>query len=163
MAEANKNKDVTREFGLSSLAVDNRTSIFVLAVMIFIIGIFTYSQMPRESFPEIMQPEIYIGTIYPGNSPVDMENLITRPIEKELKGLTGVDEMTSTSIQDYSTILVSFDFDVPVTKALQDVKDAVDKAKAELPSDLDTDPDIFELDFSDMPIMNVNLYGEQSM
>ncbi|MEZ5006684.1 MAG: efflux RND transporter permease subunit [Chitinophagales bacterium] len=163
MAEANKNKEVTREFGLSSLAVDNRTSVFVLAVMIFIIGIFTYSQMPRESFPEVMQPEIYIGTIYPGNSPVDMENLITRPIEKELKGLTGVDEMTSTSIQDYSTILVSFNFDKPVSEALQEVKDAVDKAKAELPSDLDTDPDIFELDFSDMPIMNVNLYGEQSM
>ncbi len=162
MAKADNNK-VIREFGLSTFAVNNRTSVFVLAFMIFIIGILTYSQMPRESYPEVLQPEIYIGTIYPGNSPVDIENLITRPIEKELKSLTGVDEMTSTSIQDYSTILVSFDFSVPVNEALQDVKDAVDKAKAELPSDLDTDPDIFELDLSDMPIMNVNLYGNQSI
>lgn len=163
MAEANQNNQVKREFGVSSFAVDNRTSVFVLTLMILILGIMKYSQMPRESFPEIMQPEIYIGTIYPGNSPIDIENLITRPLEKELKSLTGVDEMTSTSIQDYSTIIVSFNFDVPVQQALIDVKDAVDKAKAELPTDLDTDPDIFELDFSDMPIMNVNLSGELSM
>ncbi|MCP4124724.1 MAG: efflux RND transporter permease subunit [Bacteroidetes bacterium] len=161
--EKDPSKRVKREFGLSSFAVDNRTSVFVLAIMIMILGVVTYSTMPRESFPEISQPEIYIGTIYPGNSPVDIENLITRPIEKELKALTGVDKMTSTSIQDYSTIIVSFNFDVPVSEALQDVKDAVDKAMAELPSDLDNDPDIFELDFSDMPIMNVNLYGDQSM
>ena len=155
-------KRVKREFALSSFAIENKTSVFVLTAMIFIMGIMIYGNMARESFPEIIQPEIYIGTIYPGNSPVDIENLITRPIEKELKSITGVDEITSTSIQDYSTILVSFSFDVPVTEALQDVKDAVDKAKAELPSDLDTEPDIFELDFSDIPIMNVNLYGDQS-
>jgi multidrug efflux pump len=163
MADANHNKEVIREFSLSSFAVDNKTSVFVLTFMIMILGIMKYGQMPRESFPEIMQPEIYIGTIYPGNSPIDMENLITRPIEKELNAITGVDEMTSTSIQDYSTIIVSFNFDVEVSKALQEVKDAVDRAKAELPTDLDTDPDIFELDFSDMPIMNVNLSGELSM
>jgi multidrug efflux pump subunit AcrB len=163
MADANQNKEVVREFSISSFAVDNKTSIFVLTFMITILGIMKYGQMPRESFPEIMQPEIYIGTVYPGNSPIDMENLITRPIEKELNAITGVDEMTSTSIQDYSTIIVSFNFDVEVSKALQEVKDAVDRAKAELPTDLDTDPDIFELDFSDMPIMNVNLSGELSM
>ena len=153
---------VVREFKISSMAVDNRTSVFVLTFIILVLGVVSYSAMPREAFPEITQPEIYVGTIYPGNSPVDMENLITRPIEKELKSLTGVDEMTSTSIQDYSTIIVSFNFDVPVDKALQEVKDAVDRAMPELPSDLDTDPDIFELDFSDIPIMNVNLAGNQS-
>jgi multidrug efflux pump subunit AcrB len=161
--EHHPGKRVKREFRISSFAVDNRTSVFVLAIMILIVGVTVYSSMPRESFPEITQPEIYVGTVYPGNSPIDMENLITRPIEKELKGLTGVDEMTSTSIQDYSTIIVSFNFDVPVSEALQDVKDAVDRAKPELPSDLDTDPDIFELDFSDIPIMNVNLSGDLSM
>lgn len=159
----NQENRVKREFAISTFAVNNRTSVFVLTFMILILGIMTYSQMARESFPEIKQPEIYIGTIYPGNSPVDIENLITRPIERELKALTGVDEITSTSIQDYSTILVSFDFTVPVEEALQDVKDAVDKAKQDLPNDLDADPDVFELDFSNIPIMNVNLYGDQSM
>lgn len=162
-AQDENKKRVVREFKISSFAVDNRTSVFVLTFIILVLGIVSYSSMPREAFPEITQPEIYVGTIYPGNSPVDMENLITRPIEKELKSITGVDEMTSTSIQDYSTIIISFSFDVPVEKALQEVKDAVDRAMPELPTDLDTDPDIFELDFSDIPIMNVNLSGDQSM
>ncbi len=155
----NQQDQVKREFKLSSLSVDNKTSVFVLTIMIFIMGILAYNSMPRESYPEITQPEIYIGTVYPGNSPLDMENLITRPLEKEINGISGLKELSSTSIQDYSTIIASFDYDMDVKEALQEVKDAVDRAKQELPNDLDTDPDIFELDFSEFPIMNVNLYG----
>lgn len=155
----NKNSKLTREFKLTSLSIDNKTSVLLMTVMLFIVGIMAYNSMPRESYPEITQPEIYIGTIYPGNSPSDIENLITRPLEKEINSISGIKELRSTSIQDYSTIIASFDYDMPVKDALQEVKDAVDRAKQDLPNDLDTDPNVFELDFSEFPIMNINLYG----
>ena len=153
---------VAREFGLSSLSVDNRTSIVILTFIIVIIGAFSYYSMPKENFPEVVFPTIYVGTPYPGNSPVDMENLVTRPIEKELKGISGVDNISSTSIQDYSTIIVEFTPDVDLSKALQDVKDAVDQSKSELPTDLDQDPNVFEVNLQDLPIMYINLSGNYS-
>ena len=153
---------IAREFGPSSLSVDNRTSIVILTFIIVIIGAFSYYSMPKENFPEVVFPTIYVGTPYPGNSPVDMENLVTRPIEKELKGISGVDNITSTSIQDYSTIIVEFGTDVDLGKALQDVKDAVDQAKSELPTDLDQDPNVFEVNLQDLPIMYINLSGDYS-
>ena len=156
------NSPLTREFKLSSLSVDNRTSIVILTLIIVVIGAFSYYSMPKENFPEVVFPTIYVGTPYPGNSPVDMENLVTRPIEKELKGITGVDNISSTSIQDYSTIIVEFSPDIDLSKALQDVKDAVDQSKSELPSDLDQDPNVFEVNLQDLPIMYINLSGNYS-
>lgn len=131
--------------------------------MIFIGGLLAYVGMPREKFPEIVIPKIYVGTTYPGNSPSDIENLITRPLEQQLNTITGVKKVTSTSIQDYSTIVVEFNPDVEVNKALQDVKDAADKAKSDLPNDLDKDPNIFEMNFSEFPILNINLLGDLKM
>jgi len=159
MANLNNIKEMFREFKITSFSVDNTTSVFVLTLLIFFMGITAYNQMPKESFPEITQPTIFVGVVYPGNSPVDIENLITRPIEKEIKGISGIDNISSTSIEGYSTVVVEFNLDVDVDKALQEVKDAVDKAKPELPTDLDEEPNIFELDFSEMAIMFVNLYG----
>lgn len=150
----------TKTFGLSEFAIRNKTSVYILIFIILVTGLMAYSTMPRESFPEIVQPTIYIGTAYPGNSPTDIENLVTRPIEKELKGLKKVKKFTSTSIQDYSTIIVEFESDVPPKQALADVKDKVDKARSELPQDLPADPNIFELDFSEMPVLNINLSGD---
>ena len=158
----NPKKPLVREFGLSSLAVDNQTSIIILTLIIVIIGAFSYYSMPKENFPEVVFPTIYVGTPYPGNSPIDMENLVTRPIEKELKGISGVDNISSTSIQDYSTIIVEFTPNVDLSKALQDVKDAVDQSKSELPTDLDQDPNVFEVNLQDLPIMYINLSGNYS-
>jgi multidrug efflux pump subunit AcrB len=103
-----------------------------------------------------------VGTPYPGNSPVDMENLITRPIEKELKSLNNVKDIKSTSVQDFSSIVVEFTPGVEIAKAIQDVKDAVDKSKSELPTDLDQEPNVLEVNTSDFPIMNVNISGPYS-
>lgn len=155
-----KNKNIVREFFLSSLAVNNRTSVMILTFLILITGIGAYQSMPKENFPEITIPTIYVGISYPGNSPLDMENLITRHVEKELNTLTSVRNIKSTVIQDFSSTVIEFNFDVEVSKALQDVKDAVDKAKSNLPSDLDQEPNIFDLDFSNIPIININLSGE---
>jgi len=158
-----KNNQVTREFGLSSLSINNRTSVMILSFIIVIMGIISYISMPKENFPEVVIPTIYVGTPYPGNSPVDIENLITRPIEKEIKGINGLDNVSSTSIQDYSTIIVEFTPDVDISRALQDVKDAVDQAKSELPNDLDQDPNVFEVNLSDLPIMFINISGDYSL
>jgi len=151
-----------REFGLSSWSVTNRVTVFVLMAIITISGLYSYITVPKESFPEVVLPEIYIGTPYPGNSPINIEKLITRPLEKEINTITGVDEISSTSIQGYSAIDVKFDFDVTPDEALRKVKDAVDKAKAdpEFPDDLPADPNVFELNFTELlPVMNVNLSG----
>lgn len=153
-------KNVQREFGISSGAVNNRTSIIILTFLVALAGVMAYNIMPKESFPEIKQPMVYINTLYPGNSPGDIENLITRPIERELKSMDGIKKITSTSIENYSIITAEFNTTVELTKALQETKDAVDRAKTELPNDLDTDPVVQEFDISNFPIMYLNVSGD---
>ena len=154
---------VIREFGLSSLSVNNRTSVIILTIIIVIMGVSAYNTIPKESFPEIVIPTVYVGTPYPGNSPVDIENLITRPIEKEIKSISGIKDIRSTSVQDYSSIVVEFNPEEDIAKALQDVKDAVDRAKSELPTDLDTDPNVIDIDLNEIPIMYINVSGNYSI
>ena len=155
-----------KRFGISSWAVDNRATVMVLSILIAFIGLTAYNTMPREAFPEVVTPEIYVSTMYPGNAPDDMEKLITRPLEKEIKTITGIDEINSTSVQGFSTIHIKFDFNVTPAEALRKVKDAVDKAKADpdFPTDLPAEPNIFEMNFSEMmPVMNINLSGDYSL
>ncbi len=159
----NEEKGIIKKFGLTTLAVNNRTTVYVLTVIIVVLGIFSYINMPKESFPELEQPLIYVGTIHPGNSPADIENLITRPLEKELNLISAVDKITSTSIQDFSSITVEFSTKTDVQEALTKVKDAVDKAKSELPNDLKKDPDVFEMNLSEFPILNINLAGDYTL
>ena len=163
MEEQQKNEQITREFGLSTLSIKNRTSVLILTIMIVVMGLYSYVKIPKESFPEVVIPTIYIGTPYPGNSPIDMENLITRPIEKELKSISGIKNITSTSVQDYSTIIVEFNPEEDIAKALQDVKDAVDKAKSDLPTDLDSDPNVMDIDLTELPILYINISGDYSI
>ncbi|MFT4544040.1 MAG: multidrug efflux pump [Bacteroidia bacterium] len=161
--ETQDKKGMIKEFGLSSLSLRNSTSVLILTFLIICGGILAYSTMPKELFPEVVMPQIYVRTVYPGNSPVDIENLITRQLEKEIKPLKGINELTSTSVQDNSIIIVEFNTDVPVEEALSDVKDAVDKAKSELPNDLDMDPMVMEVNMSEMPVLNINLSGDYSV
>ena len=161
--ETQDKKGMTKEFGLSSLSLRNSTSVLILTFLIICGGILAYSTMPKELFPEVVMPQIYVRTVYPGNSPVDIENLITRQLEKEIKPLKGINELTSTSVQDNSIIIVEFNTDVPVEEALLDVKDAVDKAKSDLPTDLDMDPIVMDVNMSEMPVLNINLSGDYSV
>ncbi|MBX2898480.1 MAG: efflux RND transporter permease subunit [Cyclobacteriaceae bacterium] len=163
MSDTNKNLKVDKEFKLTSFSLRNGTMVMFLAVMFVGFGILTYNSLPKDSYPEVKQPTIYIGTAYPGNSPIDMENLVTRPIEKEVNSISEVDKIQSTSVQDYSTIIIEFDPEISVEDALTKVKDAVDKAKPELPTDLPQDPNIFEINFSEFPIMNINLSGNYEL
>lgn len=152
-----------RNFGLSTLSLRNSISVFILSALLILFGVFSYITMPKESFPEIVFPLIYVQTPYPGNTPVDIENLITRPLEKEIKSVSGIKNLNSESVQDVSIINVEFNIDVDTEKALQDVKDAVDRAMSDLPSDLDQDPVVLDIDLSRVPILNINLSGDYSI
>lgn len=155
MADSN----LKREFGLSNLALDNRTSVFIILTMLMLFGFFAYVTIPKEQFPEVVLPIVNVQTIYPGNSPSDIESLITRPIEKELKSIKGVKSINSSSVADRSTISVEFNENVASQQATLDVKDAVDKAKKELPTDLDSDPRVVAIDLSEIPIVLIHLSG----
>ena len=153
--------DKFKQFGPTTWSVKNRTSIYLLMIFVTLMGVFQFYTLPKEQFPDIVIPTIYVSTIYVGNSPKDIENLVTRPIEKQIKGITGakIKKVTSTSAQDYSAIMVEFDTEVKTDEALQKVKDAMDKAKKDLPTDLTQEPTALEVSFSEQPIMYVNVSG----
>jgi len=159
----NKIKEGIREFSLTSLAVDNATSVFLMTFMILIFGIMSYEQMPKEQYPEASFPTVFINTPYFGNSAKDIENLVSKPIEKELQNIEGVEDIRSTSIQDYSVITAEFATDMDMDDVIRKVKDAVDNAKKELPKDLDDEPAVVEVNASEFPIMTINMSGDYGM
>ncbi len=158
------NKDqLSRNFGPTTWALKNANTIFLLILILGAFGFYTYRSLPKELFPDIVIPTVMVQTIYPGNPPLDIENLITRELEKEIESVKGIKKMTSLSSQDVSSIFVEFNTDIDIKTALQDVKDAVDKAKSNLPDNLMDDPMISDIDFSEFPIININLSGDFSI
>ncbi len=158
-----KEGKVIRDFWLSSWALNNKNTVYLIMLITVLFGGYSYITLPKELFPEIKIPTIMVQTIYPGNPPVDIENLISRPLEKEIEAVKGIKKMTSVSSQDASSIFVEFNTDVEIKTALQDVKDAVDKAKRELPDDLLDDPAIEDIDISEFPVIYINLSGDFGM
>jgi len=159
-----KNKQVDKEFKLSSWAINNKTTIYVLMFLILYLGISAYFTMPRENFPEINETKIYISSVYPGNTAEDIEKLITNPLEDKLKSVSNVVEITSTSQEDYSIITVEFDEKIDVDKAKQKVKDEIDQETAgeDWPTfnGAKVTPNVFELSMSEeVPILNINISG----
>jgi multidrug efflux pump len=125
MSDKNKLESVIREFRLTTTALKNRNTVFLLAFLITLFGAVSYRALPKELFPDIVIPTILVKTIYPGNPPIDMENLITRPLENEINTITGIKKLSSSSTQDNSDIFVEFQTDIDIKVALQDVKDAL--------------------------------------
>src|SRR6187551_2740595 len=154
-----------KEFGISSWAVDNRVTVYILTFIIVITGIYSYVTMPRESFPEIIENKIYISSVFPGNSAEDVEKLIIKPLEKEIKNISGVEKITSSSFQDYGMIVVEFSDKVTIDQAKEKTKDKVDIVKADtdwpnLDNGGKVEPNAFELNISEeVPILNINLQG----
>jgi multidrug efflux pump subunit AcrB len=141
-----------KEFKPTSWAVDNRTAVYIIAILISAFGLYKFNTLPKEQFPDIVVPTISVTTVYVGNSPKDIENLVTRPIEKQLKGISGA--------KVKKIIVVEFDTDVKTELAKQKVKDAIDKAQSDLPNNLTQQPNVQEFAFSEMPIMFVNVSGD---
>lgn len=159
MSKENK----VKEFFATSWAIDNKTSVYVLAILITILGMMNYYFIPKEQYPQVVIPYIVVNTPYPGTSPADIENLVTRPIEKQLKSISDVRKMTSNSVQDFSSILVEFDPDLAIETAKQRVRDAVDKSKSDLPTDLPSEPEILDIDISEFPVMYLNISGNYNL
>ncbi len=162
--EVNKKK-VDKEFRLSSWAINNPTTIYVMIAIFLVLGLSAYFSMPRENFPEINETKIYISVPYPGNTAEDIERLIIDPLEDQLKNVSGVVEILSTSQEDYGIITVEFEEDLAVAEAKQKVKDEVDSEKAN--EDWPTfngakvEPNVFDLSMSEeIPILNINIAGD---
>ncbi len=150
-----------KEFFATSWAIDNKISVYVLIFMISLFGILNYFTIPKEQFPEIVIPMVVVNSIYPGTSPSDMENLVTRPLEKNLKSIKDVKKITSRSVQDFTSIIVEFNTGVEIRDAKQKVSDAVDKTRSDLPNDPSfIEPTVMEIDLSEIPIQYINLSGD---
>ena len=152
-----------KQFKPSSWAIDNKTAIYIVVIIITLMGISSYNSLPKESFPDIVVPKFFISTVYAGNSPSNIENTITKPLEKKLKSIPGVKKLTSNSMQDVSLITVEFNTSVTIDKARQQIKDKVDEAKSDLPTGLTRQPFVKELAFSELPIMYINIAGDMDL
>jgi multidrug efflux pump subunit AcrB len=144
---------------LTDISIRRRLTVYVLIAIIVIAGMGSYLSLPRESFPEVKIPLIVVYTIYIGVSPEDVETLITRPIETEIKAISGIKEIRSNSSEGVSVIEVEFNPEVDLDTAIQKVREKVDLAKPELPEEAE-DPRIQDIDFSQFPILIVSLAGE---
>ncbi|HAX14028.1 efflux RND transporter permease subunit [Leeuwenhoekiella palythoae] len=159
-------KNTYKEFSISSWAIDNKMTVYVITAIILLSGLAAYYSMPREAFPEIIETKIYVSSVNPGNAAEDVEKFITEPLEEEFNDIAGIKEITSTTLQDYSIIIVEFEEDVDVNVAKTKVKDKVDLVKAEttwptLDNGAKVEPNIFDLNISEeQPILNINLTGD---
>ena len=153
-----------KEFGLSSWAIDNKFTIYVMVVIFFLAGTLAYINMPRESFPEIKDTKIYISIVYPGNTAEDIERLLIDPLEEKLKGVSHVKKIQSSSLEDYGMITLEFTEKITIEAALQKVKDEVDKevSSEDWPTfnGAKVEPNVFDISLSEfIPILNVNIAG----
>jgi multidrug efflux pump len=148
---------------VNQYALKRQVTVLALLVLLVVAGVYCYVTLPRESFPDITIPYVFVTTTYEGVAPEDMEELITIPIERKLKGIDDVEEIRSTSAEGLSTVAIKFLPKVDIDDALQKVRDKVDQAKNDLPAELEDDPVIKEVNFSDMPVIRVVLSGPFSL
>lgn len=119
-----------KEFRISSWAIDNRVTVYIFTLLIVVTGLLAYVTMPREDFPEIIENKVYISSVFPGNSAEDVEKLIVKPLEKQIKNISGVEKVTASSFQDYGMIVVEFSDKISIEEAKTKIKDKVDIVKA---------------------------------
>jgi multidrug efflux pump len=158
--------NIHKNFAISTWAINNKMTVYVITAIVFIGGLISYYSMPRESFPEIIETKIYVSSINPGNSAEDVEKLITKPLEEEFNNISGVTKITSNTLEDYSMILVEFDEDITVEDAKQKVKDKVDRVKSDtewptIDGGGKVEPNVFDLNIAEeVPILNISLTGD---
>ncbi|HCL27161.1 MAG TPA: AcrB/AcrD/AcrF family protein, partial [Candidatus Latescibacteria bacterium] len=162
MTTPTRNTDKFKELAVTSWAVNHGTSVLILFFIITLAGVMAYQTIPKESFPEIEIPMIAVNTIYSGVSPKDIESLVTRVIEQELNTVPDLKQLTSTSVEGYSSVVAEFTTAVNMDEALQRVREKVGLAKPDLPADAE-EPGIYEFDFQEVPILQVNLSGKYGL
>jgi len=160
-----KKSSQLKEFSLSSWAIDHSTVIYVVIGLFFILGISSYLTLPRENYPEINTNEIFVSSIYPGNTAEDIERLITDPLEEELKGVPNLVGIESTSLENFSLITIEFDESISKESAKIKVQDKIDAvtSSADWPTfnNAKVEPTSFEFSLSEeVPILNIGLSGD---
>ncbi|MDD2985470.1 efflux RND transporter permease subunit [Flavobacterium sp.] len=157
--------NIHKNFAISTWAINNKMTVYVITAIVLIGGLISYYSMPRESFPEIIETKIYVSSINPGNSAEDVEKLITKPLEEEFNNISGVNKITSNTLEDYSMILIEFDEAISVEDAKQKVKDKVDRVKSDtewptVDGGGKVEPNVFDLNIAEeVPILNISLTG----
>ncbi|HTI61445.1 efflux RND transporter permease subunit [Mucilaginibacter sp.] len=158
-------KDLEKEFKPSSWAIDNKTAVYVIVFLIMALGLVSYFRLPKENFPDIAQSKVFVTTPYIGQSPQNIELLVTRQIEKQLKSLKGLKKVTSKTQQNLSIITAEFNADVKIRDAKIDVREAVDKAAQDLPQNDNNlqASQITDINVADLPILYINLSGNYDL
>ena len=151
-----------KEFALTTFAVKNRKTVYLILTILIIGGISSYISMPREAFPEVEVPSIFVTIPYPGNSPDIIKDKIIKPFEKKLNKVRGIDKIKSTSSQDFGLVIVEFDFEVDPDEAKRLVDDALSEARSDkdFANDLTIEPSVAKMDINEMPIVNINISGD---
>ncbi|WP_373948729.1 efflux RND transporter permease subunit [Vibrio pomeroyi] len=146
-------------YSIIDAALSRARTMLSLLALILVAGVITYITIPKESSPDITIPIIYVSVGHQGISPTDAERLLVRPIEQELRSIEGVKEMTATAAEGHASVVLEFNVGVDLTKAMADVRDAVDLAKPKLPEDSD-EPTVNEVTLaSEQPVLSVVLFG----
>ena len=154
-----------KDFKLSSWAINNSTTMYVIMGLILVLGVSAYFSMPREDYPEIKENIVFVSSIYPGNTSEDVEKLITEPLEDKLKSLNNINKIESSSQENFSIIIIEFDDDISFLESKLKVKDEIENALAseDWPkfNNVKVDPNVFNLTFTEeMPILNINISGD---
>ena len=138
-----------------------RNARLTISVLIFLIlsGTLAYISIPKEAEPDVQIPIIYVSMSLDGISPEDSERLLLRPMETALKSIQGVKKMTATAYQGGGNVLMEFQAGADLAKAKNDVKDKVDDARRDLPTEMD-DPSVNEVNISEFPVLVVTLSGD---
>jgi multidrug efflux pump subunit AcrB len=137
------------------LFVNNKVVIYIFTAIIVLAGISAYISLPRESSPSIEIPFVFISTVYVGVSPEEIENLVTMEIEKQVKAIPDIKEITSVSRESFSSVTVEFNPDIKIDDALQKVRDKISVAKTNMPADIE-EP-VITNKFSELPMLYVNI------
>ena len=139
-------------------AIQRRRAVLLFLAFLFFSGIAAYNAIPKEAEPDIAIPIIYVSMSHEGISPEDAERLLVRPMEKELKSIEGVKEMSSVASEGHASVTLEFDAGFDSDSALDDVREKVDRAKVKLPADSD-EPEVNEVNVSLFPVLSMGLAG----
>ncbi len=145
--------------GVVSWAAERARMVIAFIIISLLVGGFAYSILPKEGEPDIEIPALFISVPFPGISAVDSESLLVKVMETELADLDGLDKMSATAAEGYAGIALEFDFGWDKTAIIADVRDAMNSAQADFPSGAEA-YSITEINFSEFPIVIVNLTGD---
>lgn len=145
--------------GLLDAAFARPRTVLVALAAILVAGMIAFVEIPKEAEPDVTIPTIYVSMAHQGISPEDAARLLVKPMEQELKGLEGMTEIRATAGEGYANVVLEFEAGFDPDRALDEVRNRVDRARPELPDETD-EPHVQEVNVALFPVLIVNLYGD---